>query len=273
MSIDLHTHTTASDGALSPAALLARAHDNGVTTLAITDHDTVAAYSELGSEADFGLNLVCGIELSCRWAGIEVHIVGLNIDPRSGAVKCAASNQRLARTRRAEHIASKLRQAGFGDILESVIELAGGASIGRPHFAQHLVDMEYVKDTRQAFRKHLGGNKLGNLKQFWPELKQIVDWISGAGGTAVLAHPSHYKLTHTKLRALVEDFIGAGGTGIEVVSGRQIPTVTAQLRDLASSHKLLASCGSDFHRPGAHWADVGGCEPLPDVCRPVWDTW
>lgn len=273
MSVDLHTHTTASDGVLTPSALVTRARSNGVKTLAITDHDTLDAYDELDGDTNLGLDLVCGIELSSRWAGKEVHIVGLNIDRKSDASRIAVSAQRSARTERAAHIALKLKQAGLGDTLSAVNDLAGDASIGRPHFAQYLVDAGFVKDTQQAFRKYLGGNRLGNLKQFWPEMRHVIDWIKGAGGIAVLAHPAHYRLTHSRLRCLVEEFVDSGGVGVEVVSGRQLGPVTGRLQDLATSYNLLASCGSDFHRPGAHWADVGCIEPLPPDCRPVWDAW
>jgi predicted metal-dependent phosphoesterase TrpH len=273
MKIDLHTHTTASDGALSPRELLARACKNNVHTLAITDHDTVAAFDELDAADISGINLIPGIELSARWANIEVHVVGLNIDLQCDALRSAVASQLLARRHRAEYIAYKLQQLGFDDALTGAQELAGGASIGRPHFAQYLVHQGAVKDVKRAFRKFLGGNKLGNLKRFWPELDVVLSWINDAGGTGVLAHPVHYGLTHTKLRTLTAEFVAAGGAGIEVVSGRQPQTTTSHMAELAESHGLLASCGSDFHRPGQHWADVGDCLPLPSHCKPVWDGW
>ncbi|HZW59976.1 MAG TPA: phosphatase, partial [Woeseiaceae bacterium] len=157
--------------------------------------------------------------------------------------------------------------------LPAVRALAGSAPVGRPHFAQHLVDIGRVRDRRQAFRKFLGDGKAGDVRRHWAPLAAVTAWIRAAGGTAVLAHPAHYGLTMTRLRALLADFCAAGGDALEVVSGRQDAGTTARLAALAGEFGLLASCGSDFHGPAPHALEPGGAAPLPPACRPVWDSW
>lgn len=271
MKFDLHTHTNVSDGQLAPADLLARACQQGVTHLAITDHDTVAAYAAL--EVPAGLQLIPGIELSTRWRRRGVHVVGLNLDVDNADLQQGILQQQTARTERAAKIANKLVKAGLPDLLEAVIVRAGGSTIGRPHFAQELVATGHVRDVRTAFKKYLGDGKAGDVRDVWPEMAEIVQWIHAAGGIAVLAHPLHYKLTRTKLCELLEDFVAAGGNGVEVISGKQDERDTAKLAELAERYGLLASLGSDFHRPDKSWAEVGCCAALPARCSPVWESW
>ena len=270
MHYDLHTHTTASDGTLAPAELLARAVAHGVTHLAITDHDTVAAYNRLPARPD--LALVPGIELSTRWRRIGVHVLGLGIALDEPTLAAGIAAQQSARQRRAGRIAARLVRAGLPDLLAAA-EALGGGSVGRPHFAAALVEQGHVTDVRAAFRRYLGAGKPGDVRSEWASLDEVIGWIAAAGGIAVLAHPAQYRLTRTKLRELVADFRAAGGRGLEVVSGRQHPELTARLAELADEAGLLASAGSDFHRPDRPWAELGGCPPLPARCRPVWSAW
>lgn len=271
MLADLHTHSTASDGALKPVELVERALERGITHLAITDHDTVAAYdTDLPHDR---LHVITGIELSTVWRRIGIHIVGLNIDLANTELADGIRQQQDARRRRAETIAKRLVKTGIDDPLPAVTELAGSSTIGRPHFARHLVNIGHVRDLREAYKKYLGDGKTGDVRQHWASLPDVVGWIRAAGGVAVLAHPSHYGQTMTKLRELLEDFHAAGGRAIEVVSGRQDAATTRRLAGLATEFNLLASCGSDFHRPAGHGADLGCFPSLPPECRPVWDGW
>lgn len=271
MRFDLHTHTTASDGELSPAELLLRATDQGLTHIAITDHDTVAGYTDL--EVPEGLSLIPGIEFSSRWRKIGVHIVGLNIGLDHPALTQAIAQQQQVRVERAQTIAERLMKLGIEDPLPAVTALAGGSNIGRPHFARHLVATGKVKNIREAFKKYLGAGKAGDVKQTWAPFDEVVGWINNAGGIAVLAHPAHYRLTQSKLQELVADFADADGASIEVVSGSQEPTVTRKLSSLCNDFDLHASVGSDFHRADARWAELGRFAALPDTCQPVWDLW
>ncbi|RLA29581.1 MAG: phosphatase [Gammaproteobacteria bacterium] len=273
MIFDLHTHSTASDGSLAPQELLSRAAANGVTCLSVTDHDTVDAYAKLDDSSCPGVTVVPGIELSTSWAGRNIHIVGLNIDPNNSDLVNGIRQQKLARLQRAEKIAARLEKKGMDNPLEDVTKLANGSNIGRPHFARYLVEKGIVADFSQAFRKYLGNGKAGDVRQFWSPMEDIIEWILAAGGTAVLAHPAHYKLTNTRLRLLTEDFISAGGQALEIVSGIQTKQLTDKLMRLCDDLQLMASCGSDFHTPGNSWSEIGKFTRLPANCRPVWENW
>lgn len=273
MIFDLHTHSDASDGSLPARELLILAAENNVDVLSITDHDTVAAYERIDSGCPPSLTLIPGIELSTTWSGRGVHVVGLNIDPSNLQIRRGIEQQQSARQKRAEKIAGRLTKIGIDDSLNEVQTMANGAGIGRPHFARFLVDAGIVKDTATAFRKYLGAGKLGDVKSGWASLETVVSWIQSAGGHAVLAHPAKYKLTTTKLRLLLADFAAVGGSGIEVVSGRQEQNVTRRIAALARDFDLLASTGSDFHHPGLAWSTPGCCPELPDDLRKVWDSW
>lgn len=270
MIFDLHSHTTLSDGALTPAALLLRAVEKGVDVLAVTDHDTIDAYQELPACHD-SLRLVAGIEFSTQWENTGIHVLGLNIDPHSDAIKAGAKFQTEARLDRARIIGEKLEKHGIEDAFAGARELAIGSYIGRPHFAQHIINIGKASDMQAAFNKYLGAGKSGDVKQHWADIAQIVQWIRDAKGIAVLAHPLKYKLTRTKLKRFLDYFIRAGGQGMEVVSGRQLAQQTEGMAQLCEQKKLLASCGSDFHRPSKHWAELGAFPRLPDHVTPVWE--
>jgi predicted metal-dependent phosphoesterase TrpH len=301
---DLHTHSHCSDGYLSPQDLVALAKQQGVRVLALTDHDTlegIAAAQEAArsssavpssdeseplslerhpeptpeslkteSQADDSLTIITGIELSTQWNGRGVHIVGLDIDVDSPVLQAAIAQQTQARIDRAETIAQRLEKAGIKGALAGAQHYANGGSIGRPHFAQYMIDKGYVSTFPQAFKRYLGAGKVGDVKQCWPDMDVIVGWILQAGGIPVLAHPDKYDLTRTKLYQLLQDFVDAGGLAMEVVSGHQDPSVTDKLARAAADFSLLASCGSDFHSPKNSWQSLGGYSPLPESCEPVW---
>jgi 3',5'-nucleoside bisphosphate phosphatase len=269
MNIDLHTHTNVSDGQLSPASLLQRAVSNGVEILSITDHDTVAAYKQLNKE-DISIKLIPGIEFSTFWNKTGIHIVGLNVNLNSAALDEAITWQHNARHMRAEAIAEHLEKLGVKDAFTGAQQIAGNDNIGRPHFAQHLVNTGAATSINHAFKKFLD-EKSGDIKKYWATLPRIISWIRDAGGIAVLAHPLKYKLTRTKLTAMLDDFIDAGGHGMEVISGRQLAHETNDLAKICLQKNLLASCGSDFHQPDQPWSDLGKYPPLPKDCKPVWE--
>ncbi len=273
MKIDLHTHTSVSDGTLTPAELFDEAVLSGVDMLSITDHDTIDAYTALQEKDTTALTLISGIEFSTEWKKIGVHIVGLNIQLDSDAILFGVKNQREARFTRAQRIAEKLEKLGIENAWEGVQEIAGSSVIGRPHFAQYLISSGVVKDMKQAFDKYLGAGKTGDVKQFWKPYSEIIEWIRDAGGTAILAHPDKYKITRTKLLSLLDDFKDAGGQGMEVISGNQTADVTQKLNLICQEKDLLSSCGSDFHRPGQAWSKLGNVASLPVDCKAVWESW
>lgn len=272
--IDLHTHSTASDGILPPVQLVSRAYEVGVTQLALTDHDTLGGWPEAKAEADRrGIQLIPGIEFSSQWRGRGIHIVGLSFDIESPVMLQAVASQENRRRQRAEVIAEKLEKKGFAGALEGAATHADGAMIGRPHFARWMVEQGHVLSMQQAFKKWLGAGKPGDVKQMWPEIEEVVEWITAAGGVAVIAHPDHYKMTRTKLKLLLDVFTESGGKGIEVCSGPQHGNVTANMAQLCREYELLASCGSDFHSPSQAWLELGCFPQMPNDLTPVWSFW
>ncbi|MFE8071536.1 PHP domain-containing protein [Marinobacteraceae bacterium S3BR75-40.1] len=269
---DLHCHSTASDGALSPSELVARAFEKGVTLLALTDHDTCDGWHEAKAAADgVGIDLLPGIELSCVWKNQTVHIVGLGFEATSPVMAEAVSRQQRSRAERAEIIAQKLEKRGAPPILEAAIRCAGGGVPGRPHFARALVEAGVVGREDHAFKRWLGNGKPGDVRAYWPEMPTVIDWIRDAGGIAVLAHPRKYGLSATKLRALLYAFREAGGEGLEVLTGGQSPGDTPFLAKLCQDNDLYASTGSDFHQPNRPWTELGSLPPLPKSVTPVWE--
>jgi predicted metal-dependent phosphoesterase TrpH len=181
--------------------------------------------------------------------------------------------QAQAREDRAEKITEVLQRLGFDVALPQVQALAGLGVVGRPHFAQHLVATGQIPSMTMAFKRVLGSGKPGDIKANWPTLETAVGWITDAGGIAVVAHPMKYNMTLTKLRALLSDFVAAGGQGLEVLTGYQDAQRINALADLAHRFDLYASAGSDFHQPGQPWAELGRVAALPDRCVPVWTLW
>lgn len=270
MIFDLHSHTTFSDGALTPQQLVSRALEKGVDVLAITDHDTLDAYKD-SPLAHGELKLVAGIELSTQWETTGIHVLGLNVDLDSDAINYAAQSQSNARLERARRIAENLEKKGIEGAFNGALSLSRGGYIGRPHFAQYIINIGKANSMNAAFKKYLGDGKVGDVKQHWADLPQIIEWIRAASGIAVLAHPLKYKLTRTRLKKLIASFIQAGGQGMEVVSGQQLPQQTRDMAQLCEQNELLASCGSDFHMPGKSWAELGAFTPLPGNVTPVWE--
>jgi len=274
MKVDLHCHSLASDGALTPQHVVERAHANNVQMLALTDHDTVAGFAEASATAaQLGLQFVAGIELSSQWSGVGIHVVGLAIEPDSPQLTIVLAGQSQKREARAQLIGKKLAKLGFENCYEGAKKIAGDSELGRPHFARYMVEQGYVEDHSSAFNKYLGAGKVGDVKSQWPEIDEVVSWIHAAGGYAVLAHPDKYKLTRMKLRRLLTHFKDVGGDAMEVVSGSQNKNVTDYFARLCEEFDFYASCGSDFHNPNTQWCDLGKVAPLPKDCRPIWSLW
>lgn len=273
MKTDFHIHSLHSDGVLSGAEIIALARQRNVKQLSITDHDSVSVYAELSEKIPPDIEIIPGCEFSCVWQARTIHVVGLNLDLSSSTLSKAMEHQSDARTIRAEAIANELAKKGLADALEGARHVAMGSVLGRPHFAQFMVDQGFVKDHKQAFKKYLGKGKVGDIKAQWPELAQVCDWIRQSGGVPVLAHPLKYAMTQTKLKALLTDFRDAGGQAMEVISGKQQSAQTNLMTRLCDDFGLYASLGSDFHQPGQHWADLGMIPDLPVRCVPVWQSW
>jgi predicted metal-dependent phosphoesterase TrpH len=268
---DLHSHSTASDGTLTPEQLVQRAYAAGVDVLALTDHDTLDGVSEARQAAAAeALTLVPGVEVSVSWNGITVHMLGLNVDPDNGALREGLRQLQAFRDWRAGEIARRLAQRGIGDALEGASRLRRGRLLSRTHFARFLVEQGYAASVGEVFKRFLVKGRPGHVKGQWASLEQAAGWIQSAGGMPVIAHPARYRLTRTRLNRLLGEFIDAGGVGLEVVSGSHSVDETRHMAAVAREHRLFASCGSDYHGPENPWIDIGRLRELPKGCTPIW---
>ncbi|KTC65933.1 TrpH protein (plasmid) [Legionella adelaidensis] len=272
--IDLHCHSHFSDGELHPNDLYLKARQNGVKTLALTDHDTVDGVRLLQKAAtDNTIQIISGIEFSTRWKKHDIHIVGLNIDINSAALNTLINRQKESRLQRAIHIAERVEAIGIKDALEKAKAISGHEGIGRPHFAKVFVNEGLARDMQDAFKRYLGRGRKAYVHTPWISIEEAVEGILQAGGAAVLAHPLKYSLTRTKLNELIQAFKMAGGTAIEVISGAM---KTDQIKDmcaLCNRFNLLASTGSDFHGEKLSPVSLGQQPLLPLNCNPVWQNW
>lgn len=275
MKIDLHSHTSYSDGVLSVPELLQRALACKLDVLAITDHDTVAAICEAQrwlAEARLPLTLIPGVEISTAWQDFEIHIVGLNINPECPMFIAQLASQQQRRLVRAEEIARRLAKANIPGALEAVLADVGTGAITRTHFARFLVKTGRAATMNTVFKKYLARGKTGYVPNNWVAMAEAVQWIQAAGGQAVLAHPLKYKLNGKYLKRLVNDFALAGGDAIEIISPQQTPVQRRELWALCQQHGLTASVGSDFHQPTT-WNELGKHLYLPDDVTPIWANW
>ncbi len=273
LRVDLHSHSNCSDGVLSPSALVERAAAQGVGLLAITDHDTTAGVAEARAAAQrLGLRLIAGVEISVSWRGQVLHVLGLDVDPEHPGLAAGLRGLEQMRVDRAERMAAKLERAGVSGALEGARTQAGDTVPGRSHFARFLVEAGHARNIERAFKRYLVRGASCYVACQWATLEEALDWIVGAGGRAVLAHPARYRMSRTALRRTLDAFSEAGGAGLEVISGNQAPEVTATLAAHARDFGLLASSGSDFHIPGAG-PELGRLAPLPAGCTPVWLDW
>lgn len=273
LEYDLHSHSRASDGTLTPTELVRRAHAQGVGALALTDHDVTDGLDEAGREAGaLGLALVPGVEVSVTWGHQTVHIVGLNIDPEEPALAAGLRRLQEFRQWRCEEIARRLDKRGIGGALEGARALASGRVVSRTHFARFLVDTGRAPSVRDVFKRYLVQGKPGHVPGQWAALEEAVGWIRAAGGQAVLAHPARYRLTATRRRQLAGEFRECGGEGIEVVSGSHSRDDVANMAELARRIGLYASRGSDYHGPEQPYIELGRLAPLPEGCEAIWDS-
>ncbi|WP_295879677.1 PHP domain-containing protein [uncultured Thiohalocapsa sp.] len=268
---DLHTHSTASDGTLTPTALVERAAAAGVETLALTDHDTLAGIAEAQTAADAaGLRLIPGVEVSVTWGGRTVHVVGLAVDTTCDTLLSGLAGLQAYRVWRAEEIGHRLARAGWDGALEGARRYAAGTLIGRTHFARFLVERGAAADVRDVFKRFLVSGKPGHVPGEWTTLEEALGWIHAAGGIAVIAHPARYGFTRSKMRRLLGELKECGGRGLEVVSGSHSKDDYYVYARHARDEGLLASAGSDYHGPEKPWIELGRLPPLPEGCTPVW---
>lgn len=271
---DLHTHSTASDGTLSPTELLKRAKQHGVSVLALTDHDSTEGVAEAQKEAlAQGVVLIPGVEMSVSWDPYVIHMVGLGIDTACQELQQGLSGLRQERMERAVEMGQRLHKSGIEGAYEGAMELCNGRLISRSHFAKFLVDKGHVDDVSKVFKKYLVSGKPGYVKGSWATLEQAVTWIKLAGGQAVIAHPARYPFTRTKLRNLIGEFKELGGEAIEVVSGNYTKDNCYTMARHAKDFELKGSVGSDFHGPEYSRLELGRVLDIPEGVVPIWHDW
>jgi predicted metal-dependent phosphoesterase TrpH len=266
--IDLHLHTTASDGRLSPAQLVARATSAGLTTISVTDHDTVAALAEVTEVAAVaGIRVVSGIEITAVDEGRDVHMLGYFFDPDSAPLGSVLEHQRALRVARVREIGERLATLGMVIDVESVLLAAAarpGSSVGRPQVARELVRAGYVKSVQEAFDKWLATGRPAFISRTGPSPAVIVDAIHEAGGVASMAHPGV-----TRRDELIGPLAEHGLDAIEVYHSDHSPEDQQHYQRIARRRNLLVSGGSDFHGddpamvPGRAKRGVLGVVSLP----------
>lgn len=267
---DLHSHSTASDGVLSPTELVQRAVEKGVGMLALTDHDTLGGIAEAKqAAANLPIELISGVEISILWQEKSIHLAALNVDETNETLVNLLKNQAQLRQQRAEKIGEKLAKAGIPNAYEGAKKLASG-EVTRAHYGRFLVAAGYVRDDEQAFKRYLGIGKKAYVKPIWCSMEEAIHATHQAGGLIAVAHPLRYKMTARWVRRLIENFKNAGGDGIEVAGCAQTPDQRQLLARWAAEFDLLASAGSDFHYP-AGWIELGKGLQLPESCKPIWE--
>lgn len=269
---DLHSHSTASDGLLSPRELVARAKQFGVDVLALTDHDTVAGLSEAKAAADaLAIALLNGVEISATWNRRTVHIVGLGIDTHNAVLLAGLDQLQAKRRERAAEMGRRLEAAGFPNAFAGAQRYGDGHNVTRTHFARYLMECGAAPSVADVFHSYLRAGKPGYVKTEWVPLAEAVKWIHNAGGQAVVAHPGRYDFTGSMLRAFLTDFVDCGGDGIEVVYSGCSPDMLRNNANYARQFRLRASVGSDFHDPTVPWVELGRLAQLPTDLPPIWN--
>ncbi|HEV8438757.1 MAG TPA: PHP domain-containing protein [Methylomirabilota bacterium] len=264
-AVDLHTHTTASDGTFTPRELVREAAQRGLRVLAVTDHDSTEALGEALDEAarHQPLQIVPGIEINCDVEGAEIHILGYYVDYEAPWFQEFCRAQRQERRARVHRITERLAQLGMALDPEEVFAFVREGSAGRPHVAQAMLKRGYVKSVREAFDKYLGAGKPGHVPRKKLSPAEAVRLIRRAGGVPVFAHPGLAQRDH-----LIPGLIDAGLMGLECYYGEHSAVQTAGYLQLCHDHHLVATGGSDFHGPRVRAATLG----VPAVPMAAWET-
>ena len=274
IKVDLHSHSTISDGLMTPSDLVRHAASQGVQVLALTDHDDVAGIAEARAAAtQSDIILIAGTEISVTWRNRTLHILGLRIDPQHPDLQQGLARIRESRFTRAQRIADELDKIGIRDSLAGAQKYVTEGSISRTHFARFLIAQGHAKDMKTVFKRYLIKGKPGYVPHLWASLEEALGWIIAAGGLPVVAHPGRYDLGRTLLNDLFSEFKQLGGAGLEVVTGSHHPDQYGQFAELARQHGLLSSRGSDYHGPGHGYLSMGRLPDLPSHCQPVWRDW
>ncbi len=259
--IDLHTHSTASDGIYSPTELLQRAKDSGLRVLALTDHDSTGGLDEAAQAArKLDIDFIPGIEINTDVSGGEVHVLGYFPEYQRPAFQAVLQVLRDARERRGQRMVELLNEHGINIAWERVRQIAQGA-VGRPHVAKALLEAGYVQTIGEAFDKYIGKGCYAYVPRYKLTPEDAVGLITSANGLPVIAHPADLPGID-ELRNWLPGLCEAGMVGLETYYGPYTPEQEQTLRALADEYDLIPTGGSDFHGPGIHPTPLGG-RPVP----------
>ena len=269
-SVDLHLHSNASDGSYPPDRVVAMAEANGVTVMALTDHDTLEGLPEARARAEeAGIRLIPGVELSVTEEGADVHVLAYGFDPADSRLRAAVSDYRDGRRERARKILSRLKGLGIRIPLEDVESIAGGAALGRPHVAEALLQGGFVETFEEAFQRYLGHHAPAYVPKLVVTLERASGIVRDAGGVLVLAHPGTFNRDH-----LIPGLARRGLDGIEVWHSKHDESDIRRYSGFAQLHGLLMTGGSDFHGERTPGVTVGSVPvpdrviaPLDELCR------
>lgn len=270
MIYDLHTHSTASDGILSPLELIERAAEREVDVIALTDHDTTKGIAQAQQSADeHNIKFIPGIELSVKWQFYEIHVVGLNIDPECEKLQEGLKKQQEARKQRLVDMMNRMTEHGIAEADSILNSFKSGDHVGRPTVAKFLVEQKYCETFREAYSRINRGGDL-YVEPNWELMQYAIKWITNSGGIAVLAHPGSYGLDKPGFGGILRDFKKFGGQAVEICYGPCSKANVSRWAYYARKFSLHGSIGSDFHRP-TRGIELGRVRKLPKDIPGVWE--
>lgn len=260
--VDLHIHSTASDGLLTPSEVVRVALDRGLATIALADHDTLSGVPEaLATAARTRLEVVPGVEINSEGPWGDLHFLGYYVDPNHPSLKQRLEAMREARLGRARRMVERLGELGLSLDWEEVAALAGGESVGRPHIARAIYNRGYVGSIQEAFDRYIANDGPAYVPRLRLTPAEVIEAIQRAGGVAVLAHPAHSGATN-----MIPELVTLGLQGLEVYYPHHSPRQVQMLRALCKRYGLLATGGSDFHAPGHEEGAPIGTVLVPPEC-------
>ena len=258
-NIDLHLHTTASDGVMTPSEIVNYAKNKGLQAIAITDHDTVEGLKEGLLEGErIGLEVIPGIEISAEHSPGSMHLLGFLIDVNHPILKERLEYLQRARAERNPRMAEKLNKLGINITFDEVLKVSGGGQVGRPHFAQVLIEKGYVRSFQEAFDRFLKKGAPAYVEKMRFSAEESIHFINEANGVAVLAHPNTLQLNgYSELENLILRLVKKGLRGIEAYYPEHSALEVAQYKTLAERHGLLVTGGTDYHGIEKNGLDIG----------------
>ena len=277
--VDLHTHTTASDGVLSPTQLVQRAEKLALKVLAVTDHDSTEGVAEaVAAGQACGVDVIPGVEINTDVPGTEVHVLGYFVDPADPTLSVELARLRDGRIGRARRMAEKLTEMGAPVGFERILAIAGEGSVGRPHVAQALLEAGHVASREEAFDKYIGRNSPAYVERMKFTPAQACQLIRRAGGVPALAHPVFFDRygaikSPFDLDTMLPDLIAAGLIGLEVYYPRYDAVTIEYLMAVIRRYQLLPTGGTDFHGLRAGYPDLGGIYVPLKVARRLREAW